>query len=71
MHKPLNFINFSLPSIYSSLKPMENGEVYMRKNQTCKILGTRTVIIKMIDKFEKTLHKVRYVPSLKRKKVDC
>lgn len=51
---------------FSIYKPVDNGVIYMRNNQACKIAGIGTVTVKMTNETERTFHRVRYVPSLKR-----
>lgn len=47
-------------------RELDDGQVMLGNNQTCKVLGIGTIRLRMFNGSEKLLQNVRYVPKLKR-----
>ena len=46
--------------------PIDGGNVLMRNNMLCKIIGIRSIKIRMYDSIVRTLSNIRHVPNLKK-----
>lgn len=56
-----------IKSWFETLKETDGSQVILGNNKTCKVIGKRTMRLRMYNGADKILQQINYIPGLKRK----